>query len=220
MSAAVSINVVFTDLVGSTQMSSRLGPEATEELRKVHFSLLRAAMDAHGGTEVKNLGDGLMMVFPGLASALDGSVAMQQAIERHNASGKEPLGVRVGISTGDATEEEGDYFGEPVVEAARLCAKCEAGQIITTELVSVMARNRSHVFESAGDLELRGIPDPVPAVTLQWESLQVHGALALPGRLKPDMDQALAGRRVETDTLRDGFKAAEAGEPRVILPGG
>ena len=88
----VGIHVVFTDLVGSTEMSSRLGPEATEELRLVHFGLLRGAMEAHGGREVKNLGDGLMIVYPSLGAALDGSVAMQQAIERHNSSGKEPLG--------------------------------------------------------------------------------------------------------------------------------
>ena len=141
MSETVGINVVFTDLVGSTEMSSRLGPEKTEELRVVHFSLLRAAMEAHGGREVKNLGDGLMIVFPSLGSALDGSVAMQQAIDRHNSSGKEPLGVRVGVATGDATEENDDYFGEPVVEAARLCAKCEAGQIIVSELTSMIARS-------------------------------------------------------------------------------
>ena len=82
MSETVGINVVFTDLVGSTEMSSRLGPEKTEELRVVHFALLRGAMEQHGGTEVKNLGDGLMIVFPSLGSALDGSVTMQQAIER------------------------------------------------------------------------------------------------------------------------------------------
>ena len=112
MAETIGINVVFTDLVGSTEMSSRLGPEATEELRVVHFGLLRGAVEPAGGVEVKNLGDGLMVVFPSLGSALDGSVAMQQAIERHNATGKEPLGVRVGISTGDATEEDGDYFGD------------------------------------------------------------------------------------------------------------
>ena len=220
MSEAVAINVVFTDLVGSTEMSSRLGPEATEALRLVHFGLLRGAMEAHGGSEVKNLGDGLMVVFPGLTSALNGSVAMQQAIERHNSSGKEPLGVRVGLATGDATEEDGDYFGEPVVEAARLCAKCEAGQIITTELVSMMARKSGHSFESIGELELKGVPEPVPAVTLEWEPVQVEGALVMPGRITPDMDQALAGRAAETAALGEAFKAAEAGDSRITFLAG
>ena len=220
MGATVGINVVFTDLVGSTEMSSRLGPEATEALRLVHFGLLRGAMEAHGGSEVKNLGDGLMAVFPSLTSALDGCVAMQQAIERNNATGKEPLEIRVGLSNGDATEEDGDYFGEPVVEAARLCAKCDAGQIITTELVSMMARKGNHTFESIGDLELRGVPEPVPAVTLQWEPMQVEGALPMPDRVTPDMELALAGRAQETNALLDAFKAVEGGERRVTLLAG
>ena len=63
------ITVVFTDLVGSTELSSRLGPEGSEELRQTHFQLLRGAVAAHGGTEVKNLGDGLMVVFSSLSRA-------------------------------------------------------------------------------------------------------------------------------------------------------
>lgn len=217
MGSTVGINVAFTDLVGSTEMSARLGPKATEDLRQVHFALLRGAIEAHGGTEVKNLGDGLMVSFPSLTSSLDGCVAMQQAIERHNSSGKEPLGVRVGLATGDATEEGGDYFGEPVVEAARLCAKCEAGQIITTDLVAMLARKTVHTFTSIGDLELKGIPEPVLAMTLDWEPMQIAGALPLPDRLKPDMDLEIAGRAAELEALHGGLKFAEAGERRLTL---
>ena len=220
MSDLVAINVVFTDLVGSTEMSSRLGPEPTEALRVVHFDLLRGAIAAHGGTEVKNLGDGLMAVFPSLTSSLDGGVAMQQAIERHNASGNEPLGIRVGISAGDATEEDGDYFGEPVVEAARLCAKCEAGQIITSEFTSMMARRSDHRFEAIGDLELRGVPEPVPSVTVLWDPVAPEAAIAMPDRLRPDMDRLLAGRVEQTDALAQAFKAATAGERRITFLAG
>ena len=220
MADTVGIHVVFTDLVGSTEMSSRLGPEATEELRQIHFGLLRGAMEAHGGREVKNLGDGLMVVFPSLGKALDGSVAMQQAIERHNASGKEPLGVRVGLSSGDATEEDDDFFGEPVVEAARLCAKCEAGQVITTELISLMARKSDHVFEPIGELELRGVPEPVPSVLVAWEPQQVEGVVPLPHRAAPDMDLAIAGRVAETAALAQAFKWAETGDRRLTFLSG
>ena len=57
------VTVVFTDLVGSTAMAARLGPDATETLRREHFACLRAGIAGHGGREVKNLGDGLMVVF-------------------------------------------------------------------------------------------------------------------------------------------------------------
>ena len=106
----------------------RLGPDAAEELRQTHFRLLRGAVVASGGTEVKNLGDGLMVMFSSPSRALAGAVGMQQAIHHHNRSDGEPLGVRIGMSAGEAVEEDGDYFGDPVVEAARLCAAARVGR--------------------------------------------------------------------------------------------
>lgn len=217
VSEIVGVHVVFTDLVGSTEISARLKPEAAEALRVVHFGLLRAAMEAHEGREVKNLGDGLMSVFPSLGSALDGAVAMQQAVERHNASGNEPLGIRVGLSSGDAVEEDGDYFGDPVVEAARLCANCEGGQIITSELISALARRTNHTFESIGNLELDGLPEPVPSVTVLWEPMQIECAVPMPDRLKAEMDLPIAGREQERDSLTQACKSAETGERRLTF---
>ena len=79
----------------------------------------------HGGREVKTLGDGIMAVFAAVGPALDAAVAIQQAVERRNRLDEgPPLSVRIGVATGDCTEEHGDYFGEPVVQAARLCATC------------------------------------------------------------------------------------------------
>lgn len=220
MADTVGINVVFTDLVGSTELSSRLGPEATDALRIVHFGLLRSAMAGHDGREVKNLGDGLMVVFPSLGKAIEGSIAMQQSIARHNASGKEPLGIRVGISTGDATEEDGDYFGEPVVESARLCAKCEPGQIIVSQLTSMLARNSGHTFASIGDLELRGIPEPVAGFTVEWAPATVAAAIDMPDRLRPDMNRPIAGRVVDTESLAQAWKSASSGERRLTFVAG
>ena len=130
MATTQTVTVLFTDLVGSTELSSRLGTEATDALRQTHFGLLRGAIQSAGGTEVKNLGDGLMVAFTSLSRALACDVAMQQAVERHNHRDEgAPLSVRIGISAGEATEEDGDYFGDPVIEAARLCAQAEGGQI-------------------------------------------------------------------------------------------
>ena len=140
MATIQTVTVLFTDLVGSTELSSSLGPEAADALRLTHFGLLRGAIQGAGGTEVKNLGDGLMVAFTSLSRALACAVAMQQAIERHNRRGEgAPLSIRIGISAGEATEEDGDYFGDPVIEAARLCAKANGGQILATEMVRMMA---------------------------------------------------------------------------------
>jgi class 3 adenylate cyclase len=57
------VAILFTDMVGSTELSQRLAPDAAHELRREHFFILRQALAEAGGTEVKNLGDGLMVVF-------------------------------------------------------------------------------------------------------------------------------------------------------------
>ena len=135
MAAATrTVTVIFTDLVGSTAMSQRLDTAATDALRDEHFGLLTAEATPVGGTVVKNLGDGLMIVFDAPTVALSAAVGMQQAVERHNRGAQEPLAMRVGIATGEASESDGDFFGDPVVEAARLCALAEGGQILATDL--------------------------------------------------------------------------------------
>ena len=120
MAATENITVLFTDLVGSTELASALSPDAADELRRKHFSTLRRAIATSGGTEVKSLGDGLMVVFPAASAALVAAVAMQQAVHRDSAEGEWTLGLRVGISAGEATREHDDYFGDPVIEASRL----------------------------------------------------------------------------------------------------
>ena len=69
---------------------------------------------------MKSTGDGLMLMFTSPSRALACAVAIQQGIERHNHRAEEPLAVRIGLSMGEATEEDGDYYGDTVVEAARL----------------------------------------------------------------------------------------------------
>jgi class 3 adenylate cyclase len=209
------VSVVFTDLVDSTAIASRLGPEGAEALRQAHFALLRAAIGAAGGTEVKNLGDGLMVVFTSPSRAVACAVGMQQALERHNRRADEPLLVRIGMATGEATEEDGDYFGDPVVEAARLCAAAAGGQILATELTrAALGRRAAHEFVARGPMELKGLPDPVEAVEVLWEpapAMEDVGAAPLPARLVGGMGEGLfgfLGRDAELEALGAGWKAA------------
>lgn len=212
MTSSVTATFVFTDLVDSTATSARLGPTAAEELRSTHFRLLRSAIASSGGTEVKNLGDGLMVVYSSPSRALAGAVGMQQAIERHNRTGGEPMSIRVGISTGETTEEDGDYFGDPVVEAARLCNAAHGGQILAAELVRLLVgRRASQSFEDRGALDLKGLPEPVPTVEVLWEPTSVEGAVPLPGRLAGAASDALFGffgRDAELAELDGSRKAA------------
>ena len=83
--ATQTVTVLFTDLVGPTELSSRLGPEGTEALRQTHVGLLRGAIQLAGGTEVKNLGDGLMVAFTSLSVG-----QVRQAIDQYGYHGLEP----------------------------------------------------------------------------------------------------------------------------------
>jgi class 3 adenylate cyclase len=138
LSSHETVTVLITDLVGSTPLASELGPVAGDKLRREHFGVLRDAVEAAGGREVKNTGDGLMIVFHGVGDALACAVSIQQRMERRNRRADQELAIRIGIAMGDATAEDGDYFGMPVVEAARLCDRAAGGQILTTELVRMV----------------------------------------------------------------------------------
>jgi class 3 adenylate cyclase len=114
-----TVTILITDLVGSTGLESRIGPGAADELRDEHFSLLRGALEESGGREVKNTGDGLIAAFDSASQAVSCAVAVQQRFERRNRAAEEQLLIKVGVSLGDATSSDGDYFGMPVIEASR-----------------------------------------------------------------------------------------------------
>ncbi len=226
MTGTDSITVLFTDLVGSTRMATQLAPDVADEVRHRHFAALRQAIASSNGTEVKNLGDGLMVVFATASAALACAVAMQQAVDRDNQTSDPPLGLRVGLSGGEATREDGDYFGDPVVEASRLCARAEGGQILTAGVVKAMAGRRSpHAFIELGELELRGLPEPVETIEILWEPLRdseaVTTAAPLPRRLTLSPGVGVIGRVHERELLADAFKrvATNAGREVVLVSG-
>ncbi|HEY1826647.1 MAG TPA: AAA family ATPase [Acidimicrobiales bacterium] len=218
------VTVLFTDLVDSTRQSTRLDPEVGDRLRETHFGLLRGALESNGGTEVKNLGDGLMVVFTITSGALNAAEAMQQAVALHNARASEPLSIRIGIAMGEVTEDEGDYFGDAVVEAARLCAKAEGDQVLASRLVQLTAGRRAkQSFGPVSELELKGLPDLVPTVEVLWSPLESTDAadrIPLPVRCSATTT-GFFGRADEQARLGDAFKAVVAEQhTRVALIGG
>jgi class 3 adenylate cyclase/tetratricopeptide (TPR) repeat protein len=210
------VAVLFTDLVGSTELMSQLGDRAFDDLRRAHFAALGRAVAAHGGEEVKNTGDGLMAVFPSAAEAVEAAVAMQQATARQAKKG--PLSIRVGVAVGDATLEGGDYFGTPVVEAARLVAAARPGQILTTQIVRALAGRADATFDDLGSLDLKGLTAPVPACRVRWEPA-TDPALPMPPLLT-DVGRIFVGRESELDRLGQLWKETAAGERRVALLAG
>jgi len=164
------VSVLFTDLVGSTELLDRLGDDAAERVRQAHFGLLREAVRTRRGHEVKNLGDGLMVVFPSVLDALDCAVVIQRKVRRYNEAGQGPaLHVRVGVHVGEPIRKEGDYFGSTVNVAKRLCDRAAADEILASQLVVDLVGSRgAFAFRSVGALELKGLARPVPAAAVEW----------------------------------------------------
>ncbi len=215
-----TVSMLITDLVGSTAMADRIGPAAAETLRTEHFGLLRGALERTDGREVKNLGDGLMVVFESASQSLLCAVEMQQAIEARNRRAENQLGVRIGVSLGDAAVKEGDFFGWPAIEATRLCAEAEGGQIIVNALVRQVAGARADDrFRSLGGLELKGMSEPLQAFELQWEPLLSIG-IALPERLREPPATSYVGRLAERARLAELWGEACEGSLRLALISG
>jgi class 3 adenylate cyclase/tetratricopeptide (TPR) repeat protein len=213
--------VLFTDLVGSTEMRTRLGEEAAENLRRVHDRLLTEAVEAHAGRVVKGLGDGIMATFAAASDAVASAVAIQQSVDRHN---RRPdllavLAVRVGISLGDVTFEDDDVHGTPVIAAARLCAAATGGQILASDLVRVLVGSgHAQGFIPVGPLELKGLAEPVVTCEVSWAPRHLS-RIPLPAFLT-DLGRIFVGRGVQLERLGQLWKEAVAGERRVAFLAG
>ena len=222
MSGSGLVLILFTDLVDSTRQTSEIGDVAADELRRAHFTGLREALVATGGTEVKTIGDAVMASYTGAADALAGAAAMQWSVERHNRRAKGPaLAMRIGISGGDASFEEGDWFGTPVIEASRLCAAAEGGQILVSDLVRAMAGSRTdHDLRSLGVRELKGLPEPVAVSEVVWSAAFDPSVLPLPEVVETTPAFAFAGRTPELEALLSAWKEVSEGDRRLVLISG
>jgi class 3 adenylate cyclase len=137
---AVELGTIYlVDLVGSTQMATSVGPVRWDEMREQFFGLLREAIDASGGREFKNTGDGLMVAFASASAAVGCAVLTQQVFERRYRGAEQRLRVRIGLGTGESTVKDGDYFGMPAAEATRLCDKAPADGILVSPATKLLA---------------------------------------------------------------------------------
>lgn len=212
---------LFTDVVRSTELAAAHSPEEADEIRRTHFSILRQAIAETGGTELKHLGDGVMVVFGSASSALTCAVVMQQGVDLENRRCEHSVGLRAGLSGGEVAHEDDDYFGDPVVEAARLCAASQRGQILASDVVRLMAGRRNrHPCNAVGAVPLKGFPHPVEAVEVVWEPVEGAGGkvgIPLPGRLGVHPDAGVVGRASELRMMADAATRTAVGEGREVI---
>ena len=163
--------ILFTDMAASTTLADRLGDAAAQEVRRAHNEIVRAALSANSGNEIKHTGDGIMASFATASAALDSAIAIQRGVTTHKeAHPDSPLGVYVGLNAGEPIVEEGDLFGTSINLAARICDHAEAGQILAANVVRELAAGKQFLFSDLGETELRGFEDPVKLWELRWQA--------------------------------------------------
>jgi class 3 adenylate cyclase/tetratricopeptide (TPR) repeat protein len=212
--------ILFTDVVSSTALRIRLGEERANVVFRRLYELLRSVVTASGSSFTKSLGDGLMAVFDSATAGLDAIIAVQQAVVDENERALEKISIRAALAAGDVCWGHDDVSGLPTVEAARLVAVAEGGQVLCTDLVRRLAQGRSrHEFKDLGRLPGKGLREPLHTYELHWQSADHH----LGGGLAPWLDDAGAlpfvGREEELRVLDGELAAAEFGSGLVILEG-
>ena len=156
-------SIMFTDIVGSTEATSRFGDDATIAMLGTHDLIVRTAINDHGGREVKHTGDGIMAAFNSAASAVKSACKIIRELNDHNATGPEfPVTVRIGISAGEPVEQAADLFGSTVQLAARLCAQAQPSQVLVSNVVADLCLGKNLKFTDAGECELKGFDGKIP----------------------------------------------------------
>lgn len=161
--------VLFTDVVNSTTLTQSLGDEAALAIVGVHDTIVRDALSALGGREVKHTGDGIMASFVSAASAVRCAIQIQQELDKHaQLNSEHPLKVRVGAAAGEPVEKNNDLFGSTVQLAARLCSHAQPEQILVSSAIAELCIGKGLSFEDLGEVTLKGFGSPVRAHAAAW----------------------------------------------------
>ena len=168
------VTIVFADLIGSTALHERLDPESVSRLMDRYHRTVRAQIEAHGGSVVQLLGDGVMCAFgvPHVAEddairAVRAAVAVQQAFREFARAEREVagnVGLRVAVNTGEvvASDEYAAGIGDPLNVAARLQQEARDGDVLIGESTQRLVRELV-TLEPLGVFALKGRAETVAA---------------------------------------------------------
>jgi class 3 adenylate cyclase len=159
--------ILFTDLEGSTALLNDVGQAAFMLLLTEHDLIVRRALVASHGREVKHTGDGFMAAFDEVDRALGCAIAIQDGFDERNATTDgRPLRVRIGLAAGEPVDRGDDLFGATVNLASRICAAADADQILVSADVQAFGVTSGYRFRDAGSRMLKGFAEPTPLYEL------------------------------------------------------
>jgi class 3 adenylate cyclase len=146
-------------------MMQRLGDDAGRDVLREHEDTTRRLLRAHGGEEVKSMGDGFMASFASVSGAVECAINLQREFAKLEG---EPISVRIGLNAGEPIEEGGDLFGATVILASRIANQAEGGEILASDVVRALCAGKGFMFADRGDVAIRGFEDPVRLHQVRW----------------------------------------------------
>lgn len=157
-------SVMFTDIVGSTELAQRMGDDAAFELVTLHDAIVRQAVDTNNGKVIKHTGDGIMAVFLSPVAAVRSACAIQTVVrEVRTGDGEMRFMVRIGAAAGEPIERDNDFFGTTVNLAARLCAHAAPGTVLVANGIAEMCLGKGMKFAEIQHAELKGFDEAIRA---------------------------------------------------------
>lgn len=187
------VTILFTDMIGSTDMTHAMGDAAAQDVIRAHNTIVRNALSQNRGKEVKHTGDGIMASFDEAIDAVRASIQIQRAVKAHNQKWtKQPLHLRIGMNTGEPIIEENDYFGATVQVAARVCAAAGMDQIWIGPATHEQVSRASDIsLFSHGAQRLKGVRDEQTLHEVVWNGERAAELDAI--RRFREADRAAAG---------------------------
>nr|MBA2726206.1 AAA family ATPase [Actinomycetota bacterium] len=208
-----TVTLLFTDVEGSTALTSRSGDAAGRALLRDCEDLIREQVTAHGGREIKALGDGLMVAFSSARRAVGCAVNIQKALQTKHNSSSNGLQVRMGLNAGEAIHEGDDLFGSAVNAAARIATKAKGGEILVSEVVKALAGRVPDVeFSDRGRIKLKGFDDRFRLYEVAWKKD--------PAALHPFERTPFVGRESERTELCSFLEGLSQNHGGVVAIGG
>lgn len=206
-----NLAIVFTDIKGFTERTSRQTLDENQRLLRVHGALLSPLVKAFDGRIIKSIGDALLLTFESPTQAVLCGIAIQDRLWHHNrtVAQSEQLHVRFAINVGEVRLDNNDIFGEPVNIAARVEGLAEAGEVYFTEAV-YLAMNKAEIpSREVGAFELKGIPGKirvfqVPRAPYRVEAPSAGAIAEAPGTESMPPYGNLGLSRVPESVLQDG----------------
>jgi len=162
--------LMFTDIVGCTEITNRLGDERALELVRTHDRLIRDRLVESGGSEVDRAGDGFLACFFSVEEAVRCAVGIQEQLRSMNGKDLDAsLHVRIGLGAGEPVCDGDTLFGSAVNLTSRICDCAAAEQILVAPVVRDLCLGKPFRFAEIGRKTLKGFDDPVRLHEVQWD---------------------------------------------------